>query len=128
MLGGFAGLYAAGEVAGGVHGRNRLGGNSLLDCVVYGRLCGAAVTKYLLAGIGRNPQVRLLSSCRVPPCSNRARSPLCALQTKLLISAHSIEPCSVETCRILVNLAHMTGEERDESCKSHHFVRDSRGQ
>merc|ERR1711866_18540 len=28
------GLYAAGEVAGGVHGNNRLGGNSLLDCVV----------------------------------------------------------------------------------------------
>ena len=26
------GLYAAGEVAGGVHGNNRLGGNSLLDC------------------------------------------------------------------------------------------------
>jgi len=50
------GLYAAGEVAGGVHGRNRLGGNSLLDCVVYGRLCGAAVTKYLLENIARNPQ------------------------------------------------------------------------
>merc|ERR1711920_1029819 len=32
-----AGLYAAGEVAGGVHGNNRLGGNSLLDCVVFGR-------------------------------------------------------------------------------------------
>merc|ERR1712232_1470958 len=29
------GLYAAGEVAGGVHGNNRLGGNSLLDCVVF---------------------------------------------------------------------------------------------
>merc|ERR1712054_722695 len=32
------GLYAAGEVAGGVHGNNRLGGNSLLDCVVFGRV------------------------------------------------------------------------------------------
>ena len=32
------GLYAAGEVMGGVHGNNRLGGNSLLDCVVYGRV------------------------------------------------------------------------------------------
>merc|ERR1712118_639065 len=30
-------LYAAGEIAGGVHGNNRLGGNSLLDCVVFGR-------------------------------------------------------------------------------------------
>lgn len=33
-------LYAAGEVCGGVHGKNRLGGNSLLDCVVYGREAG----------------------------------------------------------------------------------------
>jgi len=34
------GLYAAGEVTGGVHGENRLGGNSLLDCVVFGRIAG----------------------------------------------------------------------------------------
>merc|ERR1719388_349944 len=32
------GLYVAGEAAGGVHGNNRLGGNSLLDCVVFGRV------------------------------------------------------------------------------------------
>lgn len=34
----FEGLFAAGEVAGGVHGHNRLGGSSLLACVVFGRL------------------------------------------------------------------------------------------
>lgn len=33
-------LYAAGEVTGGVHGRNRLAGNSLLECVVFGRRAG----------------------------------------------------------------------------------------
>lgn len=33
-------LYAAGEVAGGVHGGNRLSGNSYLDCVVFGRIAG----------------------------------------------------------------------------------------
>ncbi|CAE7940998.1 osm1, partial [Symbiodinium sp. KB8] len=32
------GLYVAGEAAGGIHGNNRLGGNSLLDCVVFGRV------------------------------------------------------------------------------------------
>ena len=37
-----ANLYAAGEVAGGIHGRNRLMGNSLLDVVVFGRRAGAA--------------------------------------------------------------------------------------
>merc|ERR1712137_1309082 len=42
------GLYAAGEVAGGVHGNNRLGGNSLLDCVVFGRVAGAHAVKYLI--------------------------------------------------------------------------------
>jgi len=40
------GLYAAGEVAGGIHGNNRLGGNSLLDCVVFGRVAGKAAVKY----------------------------------------------------------------------------------
>merc|ERR1719323_2277116 len=47
-----AGLYAAGEVAGGVHGNNRLGGNSLLDCVVFGRVAGKHCAKYMLgAGV-----------------------------------------------------------------------------
>ncbi len=42
------GLFAAGEVAGGVHGANRLGGSSLLGCVVFGRVSGDSAAKYLL--------------------------------------------------------------------------------
>merc|ERR1719353_2617712 len=42
------GLYAAGEIAGGVHGNNRLGGNSLLDCVVFGRVAGKHAAQYIL--------------------------------------------------------------------------------
>jgi flavocytochrome c len=42
------GLYAAGEVAGGVHGNNRLGGNSLLDCVVFGRVAAEDCAQYML--------------------------------------------------------------------------------
>ena len=34
------GLYAAGEVTGGIHGSNRLGGNALTDTVVFGRIAG----------------------------------------------------------------------------------------
>jgi succinate dehydrogenase / fumarate reductase flavoprotein subunit len=40
------GLYAAGEVAGGLHGGNRLGGNSLSDLVVFGRRAGLAAAEY----------------------------------------------------------------------------------
>merc|ERR1712176_530135 len=41
------GLYGTGEAAGGIHGNNRLGGNSLLDCVVYGRVSGRSAARYL---------------------------------------------------------------------------------
>ncbi|GAB3207713.1 succinate dehydrogenase subunit A [Marinactinospora thermotolerans DSM 45154] len=41
------GLFAAGEVAGGMHGSNRLGGNSLSDLLVFGRRCGLGAAAYL---------------------------------------------------------------------------------
>ena len=40
------GLYAAGEVTGGIHGSNRLGGNALTDTVVFGRTAGANAAAY----------------------------------------------------------------------------------
>ncbi|OAA62400.1 FAD dependent oxidoreductase [Niveomyces insectorum RCEF 264] len=40
------GLWAAGEVTGGIHGDNRLGGSSLLECVVFGRIAGAQAAAY----------------------------------------------------------------------------------
>jgi succinate dehydrogenase / fumarate reductase flavoprotein subunit len=43
---GVGGLYAAGEVAGGMHGANRLGGNSLSDLLVFGARAGAAAAAY----------------------------------------------------------------------------------
>ena len=42
-----AGLFAAGEVAGGLHGSNRLGGNSLSDLLVFGRRAGAGAVAYV---------------------------------------------------------------------------------
>ena len=40
------GLYAAGEVAGGLHGNNRVGGNSIAETIVFGRQAGQQVTLY----------------------------------------------------------------------------------
>jgi len=40
------GLYACGEIAGGTHGRNRMMGNSLLECVVFGRRAGRAAARH----------------------------------------------------------------------------------
>ena len=40
------GLFAAGEVTGGVHGANRLGGNAVADFTVFGRIAGAAASDY----------------------------------------------------------------------------------
>ncbi|KAI8823131.1 FAD binding domain-containing protein [Fimicolochytrium jonesii] len=48
------GLFACGEVAGGVHGANRLGGSSLLGCVVYGRVAGATAATYILEELSKN--------------------------------------------------------------------------
>ena len=39
------GLFAAGEVVGGIHGTNRLGGNAITDCIVFGRIAGQNVVK-----------------------------------------------------------------------------------
>ncbi|MFJ3976582.1 fumarate reductase/succinate dehydrogenase flavoprotein subunit [Streptomyces sp. NPDC090021] len=50
---GVPGLFAAGEVAGGMHGSNRLGGNSLSDLLVFGRRAGLHAAEYAAAPSGR---------------------------------------------------------------------------
>jgi succinate dehydrogenase / fumarate reductase flavoprotein subunit len=51
------GLYAAGEVSGGMHGSNRLGGNSLSDLLVFGRRAGTAAADYVAALGEQRPAV-----------------------------------------------------------------------
>jgi succinate dehydrogenase / fumarate reductase flavoprotein subunit len=52
------GLFAAGEVAGGMHGSNRLGGNSLSDLLVFGRRAGDGAAEYVARLGGSYPPVR----------------------------------------------------------------------
>ena len=51
-----AGLFAAGECSGGMHGSNRLGGNSLSDLLVFGRRCGLGAAQYV-DGLRARPAV-----------------------------------------------------------------------
>ncbi|MEU7334073.1 MULTISPECIES: fumarate reductase/succinate dehydrogenase flavoprotein subunit [unclassified Streptomyces] len=54
---GVPGLFAAGEVAGGMHGSNRLGGNSLSDLLVFGRRAGLHAAEYATGRSGERPAV-----------------------------------------------------------------------
>jgi fumarate reductase flavoprotein subunit len=48
-----AGFYAAGEVTGGVHGANRLGGNSISETITFGRIAGANAAKLAKSATAR---------------------------------------------------------------------------
>ena len=67
---GVAGLFAAGEVAGGMHGSNRLGGNSLSDLLVFGRRAGMGAVEYVKNN-GANP----VSDASVKTAATRIEAP-----------------------------------------------------
>jgi succinate dehydrogenase / fumarate reductase flavoprotein subunit len=67
---GVPGLFAAGEVAGGMHGSNRLGGNSLTDLLVFGRRAGAGAAAYVKSS-GANP----VSDAAIKSAADRIEAP-----------------------------------------------------
>ncbi|HEX6486109.1 MAG TPA: fumarate reductase/succinate dehydrogenase flavoprotein subunit, partial [Nocardioidaceae bacterium] len=67
-----AGLFAAGEVAGGMHGSNRLGGNSLSDLLVFGRRAGHNAAYYAQRNSQRPP---VLQDDEVRAAAARALAP-----------------------------------------------------
>eukprot|EP01096_Ripella_sp_DP13-Kostka_P008124 TRINITY_DN301_c0_g2_i3.p1 TRINITY_DN301_c0_g2~~TRINITY_DN301_c0_g2_i3.p1 ORF type:complete len:1349 (-),score=671.96 TRINITY_DN301_c0_g2_i3:116-4162(-) len=77
------GLYATGEVCGGVHGKNRLGGSSLLDCVVFGRVSGATAARFLLNKITSSRSSAILN--QIAPSSAGTQIHLDVLNGKLTI-------------------------------------------
>jgi succinate dehydrogenase / fumarate reductase flavoprotein subunit len=70
------GLFAAGEVSGGMHGSNRLGGNSLSDLLVFGRRAGTGAADYLDGPGGTRPTVygEDLAAARTEALTPLARS------------------------------------------------------
>jgi succinate dehydrogenase / fumarate reductase flavoprotein subunit len=69
---GVPGLFASGEVAGGMHGSNRLGGNSLSDLLVFGKISGEGAAAYVKALAAQYPKV---SDARVEECRRLALAP-----------------------------------------------------
>ncbi|MFI5763832.1 fumarate reductase/succinate dehydrogenase flavoprotein subunit [Streptomyces sp. NPDC051563] len=77
---GVPGLFAAGEVAGGMHGSNRLGGNSLSDLLVFGRRAGLHAAGYAAReapAIGGRPEV---SQAQVDAAAAEALAPFHAAE------------------------------------------------
>jgi succinate dehydrogenase / fumarate reductase flavoprotein subunit len=70
---GVPGLFSSGEVAGGMHGSNRLGGNSLSDLLVFGRISGEGASAYVKALKGQYPAV---TSAQLASCEKVALAPL----------------------------------------------------
>ena len=66
------GLFASGEVAGGMHGSNRLGGNSLSDLLVFGRRSGEGAAAYVKALKGKYPAI---TDEQIAACEQTALAP-----------------------------------------------------
>ncbi|MFF3647640.1 fumarate reductase/succinate dehydrogenase flavoprotein subunit [Streptomyces sp. NPDC002181] len=74
---GVPGLFAAGEVAGGMHGSNRLGGNSLSDLLVFGRRAGLHAAEYADGLAGAPPAV---SQAEIDAAATEALAPFHAAE------------------------------------------------
>ena len=88
------GLYAAGEVAGGLHGANRLGGNSLSDLLVFGRIAGGSAADYALgadAAPAADPaEVDRLTTLMLAPFTDRGEENPYAIHSDLQRVMHNL--------------------------------------
>jgi succinate dehydrogenase / fumarate reductase flavoprotein subunit len=97
------GLYAAGEVAGGMHGSNRLGGNSLSDLIVFGRRAGLAAGEQALETTGA-PEISEAQVAEV------ARHAIAYFDNKGTESPYDVHRALQETMQSLVGIIRVESE------------------
>ncbi|MGD0945437.1 MAG: fumarate reductase/succinate dehydrogenase flavoprotein subunit [Acidimicrobiales bacterium] len=97
------GLYAAGEVAGGMHGSNRLGGNSLSDLVVFGRRAGRSAAEHAV----QTPGDRVISEAQVAEVTRHATS---YFDNKGTESPYAVHHDLQETMQSLVGIIRVESE------------------
>ncbi|HMK96145.1 MAG TPA: fumarate reductase/succinate dehydrogenase flavoprotein subunit [Acidimicrobiales bacterium] len=102
------GLFAAGEVAGGMHGANRLGGNSLSDLIVFGKRAGEHAAAYAeMLGTNR-PQV---AAADVATAAEQALAPFKAGQAEE--NPYTLHQELQDTMQDLVGIIRVEGELKD---------------
>jgi succinate dehydrogenase / fumarate reductase flavoprotein subunit len=105
---GVAGLFAAGEVAGGLHGSNRLGGNSLSDLLVFGRHAGHSAAAYARA----NPAAEL-DEAQLEAAAREAVAPFDDTRTSEPENAYALHQELQQTMNDLVGIIRRAGEMKE---------------
>jgi flavocytochrome c len=98
------GVFAAGEVTGGVHGKNRLGGNSLGECVVFGRIAGAEAANYLMNwNINKGKENNLMKANNCSNSLNRIKLIKNQLNSEKFFTWDEVKKhCSEKDCWIVI--------------------------
>jgi len=85
-----AGLFAAGEVTGGVHGANRLGGNAVTDIVVFGRTAGTSANAYVEQMVATQKQQSLLKKKTHLQLNQKLKQTSKMVHTQLLVQVSAV--------------------------------------
>ncbi|MGW1682629.1 fumarate reductase/succinate dehydrogenase flavoprotein subunit [Saccharopolyspora sp. NPDC002376] len=113
------GLFAAGEVAGGMHGSNRLGGNSLSDLLVFGRRAGAGAAGYV-SSLGIRPSI---AESDVDDAARRAQDPFIASSQPVGENPYSLHSELQQVMNDLVGIIRR-GQEMRQALEKLRDIRD----